>query len=138
MARNLISGLDESKLPDPAEDLHRARRTYSRAADSIRFKTKDDTFIEWLRGYLDTIALISGLGSQITFSIITSGLTDPATLDPANPGLKHGALFKVEDVRTIVSLGWCVFTVAGSYNPKISSPSPSWTRPGLTTPGQLG
>ncbi|KAF3929046.1 hypothetical protein ABW20_dc0103257 [Dactylellina cionopaga] len=75
-------------------------------------KAKEKAFIEWLKGYLDTIALIAGLGSSITFSIIVSEIADPAALSETRMGLRPGAVFDLDQVRLIISLGWCVFTIA--------------------------
>ncbi|EPS39654.1 hypothetical protein H072_6565 [Dactylellina haptotyla CBS 200.50] len=72
-------------------------------------KAKEQAFIEWLKGYLDTIALIGGLGSSITFSIIVSEIVDPTSLGAS--GLKAGAVFDLDQVRLIISLGWCFFTI---------------------------
>ncbi|KAF3933178.1 hypothetical protein ABW19_dt0209584 [Dactylella cylindrospora] len=77
-------------------------------------KSKEQAFIDWLKGYLDTIALIAGLGSSITFSIIVSEIADPAALNLSSSslGLSSGAVFDLDQVRLIISLGWCVFTIA--------------------------
>ncbi|KAF3151291.1 hypothetical protein TWF225_011263 [Orbilia oligospora] len=71
-------------------------------------KARERAFIEWLKGYLDTIALIAGLGSSITFSIIVAEIVDPSSLG----SMKNGVLFDLDQVRLIISLGWCVFTIA--------------------------
>ncbi|KAF3919179.1 hypothetical protein AA313_de0202843 [Arthrobotrys entomopaga] len=80
---------------------------------SAEAKAKEQAFIEWLKGYLDTIALVGGLGSSITFSIIVNQIVDPAQLDPDQPvGLKKGAVFNLDQVRLVISLGWAFFTIA--------------------------
>jgi len=81
------------------------------AGQSYESKAKEQAFIEWLKGYLDTIALIAGLGSSITFSIIVSELQDPMMLR-STPGLVPGAVFDLNEVRLIITLGWCIFTVS--------------------------
>jgi hypothetical protein len=88
-----------------AEDFHRMRRSHSRTVDH---RDKFEIFTDWLKGYLDTVALVSGLGSQITFSIVVSGLTDPATV---NDGWA-GNVFTVGQVHMIITMSWCVFTLA--------------------------
>ena len=90
------------------EDLHRMRRSQSRTVDQQLSQDKYIIFVDWLKGYLDTIALVSGLGSQITFSIVVSGLVDPATV---NNGW-DGDVFTVGQVQMIITMSWCVFTVA--------------------------
>ncbi|EWC46423.1 hypothetical protein DRE_04366 [Drechslerella stenobrocha 248] len=75
-------------------------------------KAREHAFIEWLKGYLDTIALIAGLGSSITFSIIVQDIVDPDSLGKVEGSRKPGGVFDLDQVRLIISLGWCVFTVA--------------------------
>ena len=90
------------------EAIHRMRRNHSRNVDYQRAEDKHDIFVDWLKGYLDTIALVSGLGSQITFSIVVSGLVDPSTVNNGWPG----DVFTVDQVHMIITMSWCVFTVA--------------------------
>jgi len=92
------------------ENLHRSM--FSHTSEQTQFKAHVATFIEWLKGYLDTIALIAGLGSSITFSIIVSEIVDPSLLDSSTPTPRTGVLFDLEQVRLIVSLSWAFFTIA--------------------------
>ncbi|KAK6541546.1 hypothetical protein TWF694_007352 [Orbilia ellipsospora] len=94
---------------DPKMEEAAERASQIRTAES---KAKEKAFIEWLKGYLDTIALVGGLGSSITFSIIVSQIVDPAQLDPNQVGLKKGAVFNLDQVRLVISLGWAFFTIA--------------------------
>ncbi|KAF3919875.1 hypothetical protein ABW21_db0203372 [Orbilia brochopaga] len=75
-------------------------------------KAKEQAFINWMGSYLDTISVVAGLGSSITFSVIVSQIVDPEALNGTYTGLKPGAVFNLDTVRLIITLGWCVFTVS--------------------------
>ncbi|KAK6330543.1 hypothetical protein TWF696_003429 [Orbilia brochopaga] len=78
----------------------------------VGLKAKEQAFITWMGSYLDTISVVAGLGSSITFSVIVSEIVDPEALGGNLTGLKPGAVFNLDQVRLIITLGWCVFTVS--------------------------
>jgi hypothetical protein len=90
------------------EDTHRMRRIHSRTTEYQQAKDKYANFVDWLKGYFDTIALVSGLGSQITFSIVVSSIVDPATV---NYGW-DGDVFTISQVHQLITTSWVAFTVA--------------------------
>jgi len=71
---------------------------------------EDEAFVNYVSSYATALICVATLGSQITFSIIVSDITDPKSIDPRREGeLRRGAIFPKEKVRTLVAVAWLFF-----------------------------